>query len=98
MLTDYQRRIGLVVQAARLVRGKTQSETGKQSSVSAIEGGHTRSLEMLLDISRALGFEPWVLLRIAAALPEGCSVSPVGRAKALGVAIAQLEEFLRESS
>lgn len=97
MSEDYRRRVGLVFEAARLVRGKRQNEVGKQSSVSTIESGHTGSLDGLLAVSGALEIELWVILRIVAALPERCCENPATRIKALGAAIGHLEEHLRDA-
>lgn len=103
MSKEYSLRVGLVVEAARLLREKRQSDVVRettergmkmvQSTVAAVEGGQAQTIENLWKISCVLEIDLWVILRIATALPEHCTESPAGRAKALGTAIQELEDL-----
>lgn len=104
MFTEYPIRVGLVVEAARLLREKAQKDVAReatefgykmvQSTVAAVEGGHAQSMENLKAIAQVLKIDLWAILRIADALPEGCSESPATKIKSLGKAIAACEEHL----
>lgn len=107
MFGEYPIRVALVVEAARLLREKSQKDVARestelgykmvQSTVAAVEGGHAQTTENLKAIAQVLKIDLWVILRIADALPEGCSESPARKVKSLAKAIELLEAHLQDA-